>query len=482
MKPGLRIGDAWEEGSGGEIATFDPSTDEEIWRVNAASEDDVARATAAAAAAFPSWSRTPLEQRIAVLEAYGEQLRAEADVIADVIARETGKPLWDAAAEVQAMVGKIAISIAAFAERTGAREAPTPFGAMQLAHRAHGVMAVFGPYNFPGHLPNGHIVPALLAGNTIVFKPSEMTLAVGITLSLALVQSGLPDGVFNLVSGGRDVGAALLRQPEIAGVLFTGSASAGASIHRQFAGRPDIVLALEMGGNNPLIVWPPVDPQAAANLIVQSAFITSGQRCSCARRLILPAGAQGDAILEAVISLSDRLIVGRYDSKPVPFMGPLVSRTAADAARAFEADLIAVGAEPIRRLGGQGAFVRPAILTHADPLAPPDEECFAPLLQVVRAGSFDDAIAIANATRYGLAAGLISNDASLWHQAHAQLRAGVLNWNRPTTGASSALPFGGPGLSGSGRPSAYYAADYCAYPIASQIAETATATPITGVR
>lgn len=481
MKPGLFIDGQWEEGGGAEIVSVDPATDRDVWAVNAADATDVARATASAHEAFPGWAATPIDERIGYLDAYVSQLKQEAAVLSDVISRETGKPKWDADAEIQAMIGKIAISISAYGERTGARDAPTPFGHMHLRHRPHGVMAVLGPYNFPGHLPNGHIVPALLAGNTVVFKSSELTLATGISLALALASASLPSGVFNLVTGGRDVGEALIAQPALAGVLFTGSAHTGAAIHRHFAGRPDIILALEMGGNNPLIVWPPADIEAAASLIAQSAFITSGQRCSCARRLIVPAGRDGDAFVEALVAYSDRLIVDVYDADPQPFMGPLVSRRAAEAARAFEAELIADGAVSLRALGGKGAFVRPAILTLDDPDMAPDEECFAPLLQVLRADTFDEALAIANATRYGLAAGLVSDDAELWARAQSHLRAGVLNWNRPTTGASSMLPFGGPGASGSGRPSAYYAADYCAYPVASQTAPRAVALPTTGL-
>jgi succinylglutamic semialdehyde dehydrogenase len=482
MRPGLLLNGAWQEGTGPDIVSIDPWTDEEVWRVASASREETAMACAEAASAFPAWAATDLDDRIAILERYAERLKQDAAAISLVISRETGKTRWDADGEVAAMVGKIGISIAAYRERTGDRQAQTPFGAMALSHRPHGVMAVYGPFNFPGHLPNGHIVPALLAGNTVVFKPSELASATGITLVRALVESGLPDGVLNLVCGGRDTGAALLDQPELAGVLFTGSAQTGALIHRHFAGRPDVILALELGGNNPLIVWPPANPEAAASLIAHSAFITTGQRCSCARRLILPEGKPGDDILYALAALTDRLIVDRFNAEPAPFMGPLVSRRAGELARDFEEGLIALGGKPIRALEGQGAKVRPAIIDMSQAADSPDEECFAPLIQVRRASSLDQAIAMANATRFGLAGGLISDDESAWAIARLRLRAGVLNWNRPTTGASSALPFGGPGLSGSGRPSAYYAADYCAWPIASQMAPGAQVQPTQGLR
>lgn len=480
MSPDLYIGGKWRSGRGQAFASHDPATGEAVWRGASASADDVADAMAAAHAAFPSWAATPLEKRVAIAQAFAKIVEARAAEFAETISREMGKAGWDARGEVAAMAGKIAISVRAQAERAGERRDDQPFGAATLTHRPHGVMAVFGPFNFPGHLPNGHIVPALLAGNTLVFKPSELTPAVGAVMVEAWEAAGLPAGVLNLVQGARDVGAALLDAPQLAGVLFTGSANVGTHIHRHFAGRPDVLLALEMGGNNPLIVWPGADESAAANLIVHSAFLTSGQRCSCARRLIVPHGAFGDAVIEASADLAKRLVVGAWTDAPEPFFGPLVNARAANSVLEFEADLIARGAKPIVCAEIDGAFVRPALIETTG-VSVPDEECFGPLLQVIRVATVDEAIAQANATRFGLAGGLISDDAQLWARVSTELRAGVLNWNRPTTGASSALPFGGPGLSGSLRPSAYYAADYAAYPVASQVAPAPVALPAPGL-
>jgi succinylglutamic semialdehyde dehydrogenase len=342
------------------------------------------------------------------------------------------------------------------------------------------VLAVFGPFNFPGHLPNGHIVPALLAGNCVLFKPSEFTPGVGALMVEAWEAGGLPAGVLNLLQGARDTGAALLDASGLNGVLFTGSAHTGALIHRKFAGRPDVLLALELGGNNPLIVWPPVDAAAAANLIVHSAFATSGQRCSCARRLIAPEGAEGDAIIAALVALAQKVVVGPATQTPVPFMGPLVNAVAAERAVKFQTGLSALGGKVLLAVKRDGAVVSPGIVDVTG-LTPPDEELFGPVLQVYRAKDFDHAIDLANASRFGLAGGLISDDASLWARARNELLVGVLNWNRPTTGASSALPFGGPGLSGSLRPSAYYAADYVAYPVSTQAAERAAAIAAPGL-
>jgi succinylglutamic semialdehyde dehydrogenase len=323
-------------------------------------------------------------------------------------------------------------------------------------------------------LPNGHIVPALLAGNCVIFKPSEMTPGAGALMVEAWEAAGLPAGVLNLVQGAHEAGAALLDAQGLNGVLFTGSAQTGALIHRKFAGRPDVMLALELGGNNPLIVWPPTDTKAAANLIAQSAFITSGQRCSCARRLIVPEGAAGDDIIAALKDFTSKIVTGAADQSPEPFMGPLVNAMSADRAMKFEAGLQQLGGKSIVPLKREGALVHPGVIDVTG-LTPPDEELFGPLLQVYRVKDFDHALDIANATRFGLAGGLISDDPTLWARVQSEMRVGVLNWNRPTTGASGALPFGGPGLSGSLRPSAYYAADYVAFPVATQLAEKAVA-------
>ena len=480
MRPELYIGGAWRTGRGERFSSHDPATGDKAWEGHAADAQDVSEAMAAAHLAFPAWARRPLDERIAIVRAFAKVIEARGDEIARLISREMGKALWDSRGEVQAMVGKIELSVRAQAERAGAREEKTAFGSMTLSHHAHGVLGVFGPFNFPGHLPNGHIVPALLAGNCVLFKPSEFTPGVGALMAEAWADAGLPVGVFALLQGARETGAALLDAPGLSGVLFTGAAHTGALIHRKFAGRPDVLLALELGGNNPLIVWPTANAQTAANLIVHSAFATSGQRCSCARRLILPQGAAGDEIVSALVALARQVSVGPATQTPEPFMGPLVNAMAAERALKFEAGLLALGGTSLLALKRDGAFVHPGIIDVTG-LTPPDEELFGPVLQVYRAQDFDHALDLANATRFGLAGGMVSDDPELWGRVKNEMRVGVLNWNRPTTGASGALPFGGPGLSGSLRPSAYYAADYVAYPVATQAAEKAVAIAAPGL-
>ncbi|QTN19053.1 succinylglutamate-semialdehyde dehydrogenase [Brevundimonas sp. AJA228-03] len=465
----LYLNGAWTEGAGDGFASFDPATEARVWRGNEASTHQVGAAVEAARAAFPDWADRPRTERIAAMKRYQAALKARAPAFAEAISRETGKALWETTAELGSMTGKVDLSIRAYDERTGERTAETAFGHATLRHRPHGVAAVLGPFNFPGHLPNGHIVPALLAGDTVVFKPSEETPHAGQLITECLEEADLPAGVFNLVQGGRDVGAALLDQP-IDALMFTGSGAAGAHFRRKFADDPHVILALELGGNNPLVVWDAADAEAVAGLVVQSAFVTTGQRCSCARRLIVPEGASGDAIVEAVNSLVDRLIFAPWDATPEPYGGPLISQRAAEQALAALQQRIDIGARVIRASGPVGslprAFVKPAILDVTG-IDVPDEEMFAPFLSVTRVPTFEAAIAAANATRYGLSAGLISDDPAHWDHFIRRIRAGVVNFNRPTTGAAGDMPFGGLGASGNHRPSAYYAADYCAYPVAS---------------
>jgi len=449
--------------------SIDPATGETVWEGAAASAAEAQAASDRARAAFPDWADRSRQDRIDAVKRYQTVLKARAPAMAEAISRETGKALWETTAELGAMAGKVDISIRAYDERTGERTAETGFGHATLRHRPHGVAAVLGPFNFPGHLPNGHIVPALLAGDTVVFKPSEETPLIGQLMAEAFAEADLPAGVVNVVQGGRDTGAALL-DSGIDALMFTGSGAAGAHFRRKFADDPHVILALELGGNNPLVVWDAADAEAVAGIVVQSAFVTTGQRCSCARRLIVPEGAQGDAIVEAVNAMVERLILAPWNSTPEPYAGPLISVKAAEAALKALQDRIEMGARVIRASGPvgnlPGAFVQPAIIDVTG-VAVPDEEMFAPFLSVTRVGSFEAAIEAANATRYGLSAGLVSDNPAHWDHFIRRIRAGVVNYNRPTTGAAGDMPFGGLGASGNHRPSAWYAADYCAYPVAS---------------
>jgi len=473
-------------GSGLSFSSIAPGDGREIWKGEEAAPHDVEAAVSAAREAFPAWRRTSIEDRIELVRAFAKLVEARKADMAAVISRSTGKPMWDAATEAAAMIGKAELSVRAYGERTPTKEAPAGAFTARISHHPHGVMAVLGPFNFPGHLPNGHIMPALIAGNTVIFKPSEQTPDVAEFTVRLWEEAGAPPGVVNLLQGGRVPAEALVAHPHVDGVLFTGGVPAGRAIHKALAGHPEKIVALELGGNNPLVVWDASDLDAAARIIVKSAYITAGQRCTCARRLILRTGAQGDAAIAALTHVIDRIVVGQPDAVSQPFIGPLISAKAADQVMAAQADMLRAGGVALRqmkRLDLGPAFVSPGLIDVTAINSRKDEEVFGPLLQVIRVPDFDAAIEEANNTRFGLAAGLISDSEELFVQFETDVRAGVLNWNRQTTGASGAAPFGGVGQSGNHRPAGYYAADYAAWPMASLIApgEVKDEEPIIGL-
>ncbi len=464
------INGEWVTGLGGRRIKTNPVSNEALWHGYDADASQVEAAYQAARAAFPAWAKCAFTQRQSIVEKFAALLESNKAALTEVIARETGKPRWEAATEVTAMINKATISVKAYHARTGVHHTDMPDGAATLRHRPHGVLAVFGPYNFPGHLPNGHIIPALLAGNTLIFKPSELTPWTGETVVKLWEQAGLPPGVLNLVQGGRETGQALSALPGIDGLLFTGSAGTGYQLHRQLAGQPEKILALEMGGNNPLIVDDPADIDAAVHLAIQSAFITAGQRCTCARRLLVKRSDAGDAFMARLIEVSAKLNPASWNAEPPPFFGGLISVQAAlQVYEAWQAHVSRGGQtllEP-RLLQAGTSLLSPGIIDMTQAQNVPDEEVFGPLLCVWRYDEFQEAIALANHTRYGLACGLISPDRERFEQLLLEARAGIVNWNKPLTGAASTAPFGGVGASGNHRPSAWYAADYCAWPMAS---------------
>ncbi len=464
------INGQWLVGEGKEMASLNPAKNTVLWEGNAASATQVNDAINSARDAFESWGFQTVEQRIEVVNRFMEVLTENKEQMALAIAEETGKPLWETRTEAGAMVGKINISIKAYNERTGTVENAMPGAKAFIRHKPHGVVAVFGPYNFPGHLPNGHIVPALIAGNTIVFKPSELTPMVAELTMKLWQQAGLPEGVINMVQGEVDTGISLANHPGIDGLFFTGSSTTGKLLHQQFSGQPGKILALEMGGNNPLIVKNVSDIDAVVHDIIQSAFISAGQRCTCARRLFIENGSQGDAIIEKLISATKAIKIGMYDAEEQPFIGSMISERAALGMIAAEQQLIAQGAKSLvamAHLESGTGFVSPGIVDVTNVENIIDEEHFGPLVKVYRYDDFDSAIIEANNTRFGLSAGLLSDSEEHYQHFFKRIRAGIVNWNKPITGASSAAPFGGIGDSGNHRASAFYAADYCAFPVAS---------------
>ncbi len=468
--------------SASEILSHEPATGALFWRGTSGDADvevDIARRS------WAEWASRPVTVRTEAMRRFANVVRAKSEVFTDCIARETGKPLWEARTEVESVINKVEISISSYAERTSQRRIEGNLGVKSaLRHKPHGVLGVLGPYNFPAHLPNGHIVPALIAGNAIVFKPSEKTPATGEMLVQCFHDAGVPTGVVRVLQGGIEQGKALAAHHGVDGLLFTGSARAGIALSRLYADMPGKVLALEMGGNNPIIVWDAADVHAAAVIVVQSAFLSAGQRCTAARRLIVQDGKH-QALIDTVRKLADRLIVGEPHSIPAPYMGPVIDNDAAASLQESFLGLMLKGAQPIKQLDrpmAERPFLSPAIIDTTNVRDRPDVELFGPILQVIRVNDFDEALAEANDTRYGLSSALIGGSPQLYDRFWANIRSGVINWNRPTNGAPSNAPFGGVGLSGNLRPSAYYAADYCAYPVVSTEEEQARASIGIGLR
>ncbi len=466
----LLIGGRWIAGGSEGFTSTCPVDESIVWTGGAANDEQVDKAFEAARNAFgPWWDKTSL-QRIEIAERFRDNVQASSDELAWLIARETGKPLWESKTEAGAVAAKVDLSIEAFRTRRDTSSFEMKGFHAVTRYKPHGVCAVLGPFNFPAHLANGHIVPALIAGNTIVFKPSELAPAVGAWMVEKWVESGLPNGVLNLVQGSRSVGESIARNPQLDGLFFTGSSGAGRALHQTLAPFPQKILALEMGGNNPLIVHQADDLEAAAYLTVLSAYFTAGQRCTCARRLILIDNGESQRFLEKLVNMIAKLSFGFYHDDPEPFMGTVISAQMGRRMLESQASLIDVGGESIVEMKshrGCEALVSPGLIDITDVANRSDEELFGPLLNIIRVKDFEAAIVEANNTSYGLSAGLLSSNEACYRQFSHQIRAGIVNWNRQTTGASGKLPFGGCGLSGNHRPSGYFAVDYCSFPVAS---------------
>ncbi|NSL16862.1 succinylglutamate-semialdehyde dehydrogenase [Tatlockia micdadei] len=463
------INGQWINGQGENFISKNPADGSIIWRGHKATQEEIALACEAAHLALPYWSSLDLQTRTHYLQSFAKEIETKRQEIAFLIALETGKPLWEAQTEVSAVVSKVNLSIQAYHERNAEKEFSLPEANACLRYKPHGVAAVLGAFNFPAHLSNGHIVPALLAGNTVVYKPSEFAPAVAQFVVQCWHESGLPNGVLNCVQGDGDCGKTLLSS-DVQAVYFTGSYKTGKKIHQHFSDKPEVILALEMGGNNPLIIDEVKNIQAAVYMSILSSMITAGQRCTCARRLFVPNNSAGERFLKQFIKSCYSLRIGKFNDKPEPFMGPVITNDYAQAHLKAQEALIDGGGHALLTmtlLTEDTGLLSPGIIDMTRASNIPDDEIFAPLVQIYRYNDFDEAIALANQTRYGLAAGLLSDNSKHYQHFYKHIRSGLINWNRPTTGAVSSLPFGGVGCSGNHRPSAYFAADYCAYPIAS---------------
>jgi succinylglutamic semialdehyde dehydrogenase len=457
-----------------------PVHGEVTWRGMASNPQQIEGAIDSAVRAFPTWRRLNLADRVACLRRYADYLSEHREEIATVITLESGKPLWESRNEVSTSIAKVDLAIQAIRERRdrtvrNADESSSIGDGSEIHYRPLGTVLVLGPFNLPLHLPGAHIIPALAAGNTVIFKTSEKTPGVGEWIARAMAAAKLPEGVFQLLQGGPSVAIEALQSPVLAGVFFTGSRNAGEAIHRQLAGRPEILLALEMGGNNPLVVDRVSNPRAVVEVILQSAYLTSGQRCTCARRLIVVDSPWNRQLMQDLSYALRRIRLGHPMAEPGSFMGTMIDDRAVQSVLAKQRQYIDRGMIAIQEARIHGSLQTQLIpgLLDANGVLPDDDEVFGPLLVLQWSKDFQEAVALARQTRFGLSAALLSDDYEAWRIFQREIDAGVLNWNHPTTGATGVLPFGGLGWSGNHRSSGYFACDYCSDPTASLVRPTA---------
>jgi len=435
--------------------------------------EHIDRACLAARAAYSKWSHLSIEARANFLWRLKEVYQAHTDQISGVIARETGKPLWESKTEAGAMINKIDITLNFSMNRVKGHTIENALPGVDgvVRYKPRGVMAVIGPFNFPGHLPNGHIVPALACGNTVVFKPSDKTPATGQLMAEMFQKAELPPGVFNLVHGLGETGKRLSANDYIDGILFTGSYEVGLKIKQETLTQFWKILALEMGGKNATVVWDDCNLEKAVYETIIGSYLTAGQRCACTSRIILHKRIR-DRFIENFYETAKKLTVGHWSE--TVFMGPLIAADSVEKYIRFQEIAKREGAESLMRgkalsLKHDGHYVTPSInlISKFDPKSVYQKsEIFGPNVAIYTVEEFEEAIMINNSTGFGLVMALFTENRKLYEKALIDARVGLLNWNRTTNGASSRLPFGGMGKSGNDRPSADFAVDYCAVPVA----------------
>jgi len=418
---------------------------------------DVDSAVAAAREAFKTWRLVPAPRRGDYLRRIGDVLTERKNDMARAMTREMGKPFFETKGDVQE-----AIDTAYYAATEGRRlfghtvpsELDNKFN--MTIRRPMGVVGVITAWNFPVAVPTWKIFPAILSGNTVVFKPSEEAPHSGMLLVEALLAAGLPEGVVNLVQGAERAGSAIVEHPGIDAITFTGSSEVGAHIAAE-AGRRHKRVSLEMGGKNPLIVMEDADLDLAVEGLLWGAFGTTGQRCTATSRLIVH-DAVHDRVVELLRERAAALRLG-YGNDEGTDVGPLINADAVakvsgyiDIARG-EGATVALGGAPATFAGSAGGyFFQPTILTgvHRD-MRVAREEIFGPVLSVIRVGDFDEAISVANDVAYGLSSSIYTRDVARAFRALRDIDAGITYVNGPTIGAEAHMPFGGVKATGNGH-------------------------------
>lgn len=467
---GNYINGSWILSKGEVFNSYSPINDEVLWNGNISTQEDVDYAVKSARSAFELWSELSIEERINHLRKYISVVEENKDILADCISNEVGKPYWESLTEVNSVIGKLEPCVEAYNLRNQTIIREQNDGSKSITRfKPHGVVGIIGPYNFPAHMPNGHVMAALLAGNTVVLKPSEKVPLVSEKVMEFWDKAGLPHGVINMVQGDKTTGEYLCLNDDVRGIFFTGSKKAGQAIEELCLHKK--LCVLEMGGNSPCIVWDTNNIDSAVITIIQSSFVTSGQRCSTARRLILPKNEFGDAFLNRFVEISKNIRIGKPKDEPQVFMGSLKSSEMVESIITKQSDLVSKGGkillESVRLPQFGKAFISPGIIDVTNIKERIDEEIIGPFVQVTRVETFEEAIKVANDSCYGLAAGVITEDKSLYQLFEKKVQAGIISWNKQLTGASKYAPFGGIKDSGNYRPSGFLATDYCVYSTAS---------------
>jgi succinylglutamic semialdehyde dehydrogenase len=451
--------------SANELVSVSPADpNDEIGRFPVATAQCVDAAVARARRAFPSWRDAGFEARAGVLRRFRDLARDAAPELARLISREVGKALWEAKGEASLLAPKVDGTLVDGMKLVAPMEAAPN---ARATFHPRGVLAVLGPFNFPAHLPNGHIVPALATGNSVVFKPSEIAPAVGAQMAELWRRAGLPEGVFQVVQGAKDTGHALSVHPDIDAILFTGSYAVGRALREATLDQPSKLLALEMGGNNAMVVLADSDLDLAATEAALSICATTGQRCSCAGRLFVERSILDEFQDKLIRVLLELRIGAPLDDST--FMGPLASHVA------YERVIASREISP--EAGGERVL-------HVEPNLPPPylgpglvrfenreqshpyqrEEIFGPEASLYPIDGLDEAICAVNDSDYGLVASVMTKKRAHFEHCVGRIRTGLLNWNKATVGASGKLPFGGSGRSGNDRPAGISSTIYCTVP------------------
>lgn len=453
-----------------ELISVNPSTNQLIWKGEETSISELADIVSKAKRVQQDWENVPIVEKQKIINNFADYVREHVDDAAKIISDENGKPFWEAKTEVKSLINKVQVVFDAYAERAKIKEKELANGRLSYTrYRPYGVMAVLGPFNFPMSMPNSHIMPAIYAGNTVIFKPSERTIKSAEYYVQIWKEAGLPDGVLQIVYGDGQIGEMLIKSSDVDGALFIGSYKAGKSIEKIMAER-NRICALEMGGNSPLVIWDYSDIRAAINIAIQSAYISSGQRCSAARRLIVNRSIYNDYVFKLVEAIKGIVVGKPYDEDPVPFMGPMIDKRAVDTFLKDYNELISKGAKvlvPTSVIDELGVnFVRPSLIDVTG-IEDIDKEVFGPLLQLVVVDSIEEAVEISNKTQYGLAAGIVTESKEIYEYYYRNTKVGILNWNQQLTGSTTINPFGGIKGSGNFHAAGYLSVDYCSYGCAS---------------